>query len=237
MALSSPQQADLQEHWRSVIVLYLQVKPYVIASEKAVASLTKKLEGVSKERLSVTAINELRNAFDHVARAQSVLQGWAPVPKKAGLSDYDYCRTNLDKAKGHVYRAGYDALDIITTARAEEIRTIRDSLRPSTLVTVFPQYAVDIRQPLEQALHLCDEAKSSKDVESDKMGQQYYVMYKEALGLLENILSKLTDHLPELAGVDAEKRREYKRQRNIAIILAIVGIVASFFASFWFGTR
>ena len=218
-------------------MLYLQVKPYVIASEKAVACLSDELEGVGKERLSVTAINELRNAFDHAVRAQAVLHGWIPVPTKAGLPDYDYCHINLDKAKGHVYRAGYDALDIVTTARAEEIRKIRDGLRPSTLVTVFPQYADEIRQPLDQALQLCDEAKSSKDVESDNMGQQYYAMYKDALGLLDSVLSKLTDSLPELAAVDTEKRQEYKRQRNIAIILAIVGIVVTILASCWFAPR
>ena len=237
MAFSLEQETNLRERWKNVILLYLQVKPYVIASEKAVASLSDGLDGGGRERLSVTAINELRNALDHAARAQAVWQGWLPVPEKAGLDPFDYCSTNIDKAKGHVYRAGYDALDIVTTARSEEIRKIVDGLRMSTLVTVFHNYAADIRQPINQAIKLCDDAKASKDVESDKMGQQYYVMYKDALSLLENVLNRLTTHLPELTSVDTEKRHEYKRQRNIAIVLAVLGIIATIVIGIMYGTR
>ena len=106
-------------------------------------------------------------------------------------------------------------------------------------MTVFPEYSDEIRKPLSQALELCDEAKASKDVESDDMGQQYYVMYKDALGLLDAVLSDLTDCLPELATVDAGKRRDYERQRNLAIILAVVGAGAGIVATLlalWLGT-
>jgi hypothetical protein len=227
MGLSQEQDDQLLQKWKNVLLLYLQVKPYVIASEKAAASLGEGLGGDGRERLSVTAINELRNAFDHFARAQAVWQGWVPVPEKAGLGAFEYCLTNIDKAKGHVYRAGYDALDIITTAKAAEVQRIVSSLRPSTLVTVFPTYGAEIRQPLMNALRFCDEAKASKDVESDKMGQQYYQMYKDALALLDGALTKLVAGLPELAAVDAEKRQDYRLQRNIAVALAVVGIVAT----------
>jgi len=103
---TSEQQQDLSAKHKHLISLYKEVKPYVIASEKAAGRLgaglgPKDPRDVSLgDRLSIVAINELRNAFDHEMRAQAVWQGCSEVPKESGLSAFDYCMTNLRTACG-----------------------------------------------------------------------------------------------------------------------------------------
>jgi len=134
----------------------------------------------------------------------------------------------------HVYRAGYDALGIATSAEIEGIRRITQSVRPTTLVAVISDYATGIRRPIERAVEMCNKAKASKDVESEDAERHSYETYKKALNILEQVRAKLNERLPELQAVNAEKDREVEnqltaavQQRNLAIILAVIGIVVS----------
>jgi len=161
MPLSEQERESLDRKQREFIRLYFKVKRYIIDSEKALAG----------NKLSMPAINELRSALDHEMRTQSVIRGVSKAPTDGGLSEFGYCETNITKAIGHIYRAGYDALDVISLSIAEDVLKTIDSFSRTTTVTVFSNYSDEIRLPLEKAMEICGEAKARKDVEADDSGQ------------------------------------------------------------------
>lgn len=96
----------LEACYRDLIEFYFVIKQVVIAAER----------DDKERRLSFSAINELRSALDHIMRAHGVVHGTSNADaavSESGLTVYDYCTKNLSKAKGHLYRAGFDAYDII----------------------------------------------------------------------------------------------------------------------------
>lgn len=218
MPLSDTEAGQYRKQLTEFIELYRRVKFYVIASEKAA-------EG---DKISLPAINELRNAFDHLMCASAVYYGLSTVPPESGaLQAYDYCHTNMSKGMGHLYRAGYDVLDVISLSRTSDIQRILASVRHTTLVAVFHSYSADIRMPLEQAVAACDKAKASKDVESNDAGQQHFQKYEEAIRTLDQVRARLYDNLPELTKVDQEKKQEKEKDSRTQRNWAIVGMVAA----------
>jgi hypothetical protein len=65
---------------------------------------------------------------------------------KFGLKEADekYAVINLDKAFGHVYRAGYDLLDFISIVLRKKIRNELESISSEALATIFPEYYREI---------------------------------------------------------------------------------------------
>jgi hypothetical protein len=241
MSLTAAEKTEIEHGFAELTSLYHRVKLYVITSEKV----------SGENRLSAPAINELRNAFDHLMRIHAVLYAGAlDGPQQATLSPLVYCQHNLSKAVGHVYRAGYDALDIISLSLLDSIERIRDGVSRLTLVTVFPNYSVELRQPLERAIQQCDVAKAGKDVEDNRSIGQHFATYEEAIGVLKGVNDRYSVALPDLKAIEDERRRaenekirveseglrQYKKQRNLAywgiiltIVLGILAVVATWY--------
>ena len=245
--LTSQELAQIEEKYRRLTSLYFKVKDYVIASEKA----------DEEQRLSVTALNELRNAFDHDMRVKAVLYGnGVQRSELASLTPFEYCRINIDKALGHVYRAGYDALDIISLSLISEIRDLNPHTRRAIWIQVFPDYTNEIRKPLNQATDICEAAKAAKDVESADTFPVQFARYEQAIDILAGIREKLNDRLPEAVELERqyeaqlaqrredlelrakqaeEETRRYKKQLKLAIwglVLAVVAIIITVVLSF-----
>jgi hypothetical protein len=211
---------------RRLTMLYLEVKVYILTSEKAAAHLRRCEDAPPREKISALAINELRNAFDHEMRARNVLSNPAEVPEESKLSPFKYCEKNFDKAIGHVYRAGYDALDILSASKLEEIRFVLTAYTMRTRIAVFDSFSRDIRIPIEEAEKLCNEAKKSKDVESSEAERKAYKAYLEATDKLQDVLDKLYEKLPELTEVQEEGDAENKNRNMLAYVLCGAGILA-----------
>lgn len=212
---------------------YFEVKEHVISSEKAVADLVTLQEGPRRERISVLAINELRNSFDHLMRAKNVWRDVRNLPGSCSISPFEYCCKHIDKALGHVFRAGYDALDILTSARLEEINFLRRPFSIAMFLNILPDYAQTIRKPIEHAISQCNSAKLTKDVESSSQEHLSYQAYCSALKKLNEVRELLYEHLPELSNIheEGEKQqlnsiRNIKKQRTIAIIIAVISFLA-----------
>lgn len=232
----------LTELSRQIVALYYEVKKHVIASEKLSPGA----------RVSVPALNELRNALDHRMRADGVWRHGIKPRQGTEQDPFKYCEKNLQKALGHVYRAGYDALDILALNRIRQIEKYVDSYRMSTLHTVISDFATRVRQPFEEGVGQCDSAKQGKDVEPEKVEQHpvYFAEYKVALDRLDSVLSVLHAHDKDLVAVeedtrnreaeaaarDARTANEYLKQRNyalIGIVVTIVTAIAAIIVTIW----
>ena len=84
-----------------------------------------------KKGVVVSSVNELRSAFDHVMRAMT-------KDDEEGLND------EIDSAKKHLYRAAYDACEVIILDRLNYIEQLKSMISMNALVKVFPEYATEV---------------------------------------------------------------------------------------------
>jgi hypothetical protein len=85
------------EELRLLSSLYEEVKKIVLLSENK----------NDEKAVLLTAVNELRNAFDHIMRCY--------------LDECDF-KEHIKKAKGHLYRAGYDAYELMAIDLSSQIK-------------------------------------------------------------------------------------------------------------------
>ena len=227
--MTPEQEKQLVALSRQIVALYVEVKKHVVTSEKLSPGA----------RVSVPALNELRNAFDHYMRAEAVWRHGVNPGQGAEQDPLKYCEKNLQKSLGHVYRAGYDALDILALNRIRQIEKYVDSYRISTLHTVIADYAVRIRQSFEEGVQQCDGAKQGKDVEPERVDQHpvYFAEYKASLEKLDSVLRVLHSYDKDLVAVEAEANagdtrasKDYLKQRNWALIGIAATVVTAIIA-------
>ena len=101
-----PVELSYDDLWAKLVKDYFVVKELII-----------KAENLEKEkRLPINAINELRNALDHIMRV---------LAKEFKVYDGNVnIQQNLIEALEHIYRAGYDACDVIAITLLEEIENL-----------------------------------------------------------------------------------------------------------------
>lgn len=132
----------------------------------------------------VSSINELRSAFDHVMRAMT-------------KEDNDGLIDEIDSAKKHLYRAAYDACEVIILDRLDYIEKLKSMVSFKSLSKVYPEYATEI---------LPFAAKLKKDVVEVREISDLEERVKE----YENKISKLIEYseLLEQKMPDAAKQKD-----------------------------
>lgn len=182
----------LSEQYEELIGFYTNtVKPIITASEKV----------DPKQRLNESAIVEVRSAFDHVMRAHSVIYGIVDaetIKKDTGLEAFDYCNTNLKKAFAHLYRAAYDAYDVISISYETRIHQILDSVSPDALYEVVKDAQATIFASWNSASELMTNAKIGKDVESKEAEKAQFEAYEDGTKRLKAVFDALQSRLPAI---------------------------------------
>ncbi|HUS75347.1 MAG TPA: hypothetical protein VMY43_04995 [Methanothrix sp.] len=167
----------------------------------------------------IPAINEIKDAFDHLMRVFSV---------KFGLRERDseYVNDNLDATFRHLYRATFDLLDFIRLLQKERIyETVKDFSR-ETLVEVFPEYYNKIVPEIENAMQKIPRYKSEKDIGNPNL--ESVKSYVEIIEGTKQHFTKISEMMPSLVDYENRKKNE-ERNRNIkqyAIKLVLVIVSA-----------
>ena len=100
-------------------LIYKCVKPLILLSEYY----------NSNQGIVLSAINELRNSFDHIMRA---------FFEEADME------AEFSKAKGHLYRSAFDVCEIIIIDRLEYINQFKNSVGFYALYKSYPKYYTEI---------------------------------------------------------------------------------------------
>src|SRR6185503_19343100 len=95
MQLSGPAETRLKE----VVSIYSKAKQMILLAEELDPSF----------RSNIMVIKELRDSHDHFMRLFDELLSSHPP-------DETYLLAQLDKSRGHIFRAGYDAIDGIVVS-------------------------------------------------------------------------------------------------------------------------
>ncbi len=157
-----------------------------------------------KKGIVVSSINELRSAFDHVMRAIT-------KDDQGGLVE------EIDSAKKHLYRAAYDACEVIILDRLDYIEKLKSMVSFKSLSKVYPEYATEV---------LPFAAKLKKEVVEVRKISDLEERVKE----YENKISKLIEYseLLEQKMPDAAKqkdREEFESWLSPSFITLLAGAI------------
>lgn len=184
--------------------------------------------------VSLVAVNELRNAFDHLYRAQIVFRNLTDRVKQL-LPAYEephdkpgYCKKHLEKAWAHLYRAGYDACDLIcinllTDVEVEWVSISRE-YKTEVINATMPEFFSDIYDKIVAAKQESVISRSLKDIDSQKSvvskeeEKDRFHKYEDIVNDLESIQNLLRSKRPNLAAY-AKKHGQEERTKTIKHIL------------------
>lgn len=160
-------------------------------------------------KLSISVINELRNALDHIMRGVKIVNN---------IND------EFSKAEGHIYRSAFDACEIIVLNRLSYIHSFKEKHGIQIINKLCPEY-------FEKYLPLITEIKS------DLVNVRTIELTSKRLTKYEHITSQiieLCDSLDSKLGVDQEviSRTKFKRSINkyFSSGLAGLAVLASLFS-------
>ena len=173
-----------------------------------------------KRELYIAPLNELRSALDHFFKAASAEQN---------MED------EMKKAKEHMTRAGYDALEILAGNVGNEILKKMKPYPTSAIASIFPEYYTTLCPKISDVRIDIAEIRMRPKSHSEKSFLEYLGDIKELLA----IDKKVTTILPSLenycVGIGKEKRLETALKIGIPILTAIIGVVLGFVLTKWFG--
>lgn len=205
------------ERFSEIVEIYREVKAIMILAENV----------DEQKDAYLGPVNEIRNTLDHITRS---------------FSDSEHFELEFSEAKEHLYRAGYDAYEILAVNLADKIGLSFQCYTPEIISNVYPNYFKEIRPVLLDLKVKLAEARSKKTINSE-IGIKCFEIYNTSIRELVR-LSKITDmlipdleeekkRLQELALLGkkenaSEKRKEKVRDRTVSfsfgILFAIIGI-------------
>ncbi len=190
---------------------------------------------------SIYAINELRHAFDHLMRIHAFQLGL----NKEEVNPQEYIKKNFDKSYGHIYRAGYDALDMTCLTLKDKISDIMNNYSIDTINAVFPSYYKKVKVDLVALDEEIAKARNTKDV-----GNPLHDKFMDYVGLskrLKNYYILVMRKAPVMTDYEQKLRKKEKRRILIggvsigvktiviavvtAIIAVVTGIIGFLFGS------
>jgi hypothetical protein len=188
--------------------LYKEVKKIVLLAENE----------NNKKEVVLSSVNEMRNALDHLMRCY----------------DEDNFDHQIDKAKGHLFRAGYDAYELLVIENTIIIKEVFKNYNISIITKVFPEYFSEIYPTIEKLEKKLAEVRANKKVGYDFYDdnneidtakiqiafESYANLANEVLNIKDKVISKIK------ALEKVKKEDDYKDYKTFAL-----GILASIIAA------
>jgi hypothetical protein len=143
------------------------------------------------------AINEIRDAFDHMMRVFAVR---FEIKKE----DNGYEMRNLNASFRHIYRATFELLDYIRICQKMWVDKTLNGISPQTLVAVFPEYYKEIKPEIDRALEDLPRYREKKDIGDPKIDDiKNYVSYVRKI---QSYFKRINQNLPALYAYEYTKR-------------------------------
>lgn len=159
----------------------------------------------------VSSVNELRNAFDHVMKS---LQ-----------NDINF-KEEFKKAKGHLYRAGFDAYEIIALNRLAEIEKIKSSYSYTAIIGGYPDYQKKLTPLVKRTKKKLAEVRGNKLVIVVEDEKSYFEDYEKIVTELMEACDDLNLHVD---GINEAYQAELKKSG--ATKNWILGVLSALFIS------
>jgi hypothetical protein len=167
---------------------------------------------------------EINRAYDHINRAKSVHLGIAPPSD--GQNPDQYIRDNLDKAKGHLYRAYFDIVDWLSINLRESISDFFGQFSAGSIRVVTPEYFTEIVPVVEEVSAEIAKIRANKDV-ANSGTLELLKKYESQIEKLRSLLNEARRKAPGLMQFEKQQRKEGQRaivrQVLMGLLMALVG--------------
>ncbi len=170
--------------------LYEQIKQVILDAEYANGN----------NSYNISPVNEVRNAFDHIM--------------KSFLNQNINFDKEYEKAKGHLYRSGFDAYEIIAIFKLNEIESVRKSYKLESITTGYPDYFAKFIPLTTKIKNKLSHARGNKMVTDIEQEKSAFEQYRPLVVELIEIVDQINLHLPGIQLVE----NEIKRKNKIEII-------------------
>jgi hypothetical protein len=188
-------------HLNDLQVLYKEVKEAIILAENF----------DPEHDVYLSPLNELRNTLDHVMRS---------------LSDLNQIDHEFHEAKEHLYRAGYDAYEVLTINVGDKIIESVEKYESDITSQIFPIYYTEIKPRLVTIKSELAKTRSEKRVNA-AAGIESFLSYKERTLELISHLNMCSEHIPSLETETQKKERARKNKIRSDIKTGIwIGVIA-----------
>ena len=197
-----------RELFFKLIKFYSEVKVIIVYSEE--------IDADSKYNIQIW--KELRDAFDHLARA------FINKNEKLEQDTETYFLTNLEKSYAHIYRACYDAAEGAAFSLKKNILDIIYPYKPSQLVKIVPNYSDD-RILIEKINSKLAVYRNKKDI-----GRINNVDFSDLLYIIDQLKilnEKYFNLLPLLKDVGVESEKNTRKTIFKNILYVLIGALAS----------
>jgi len=201
--------------FKEISVLYKEIKQIVLLAENV----------NDKKEVILSSINEMRNAFDHLMRCYDE-------------ENIEKCNKQIEKSKGHLFRAGYDAYELLAIETIKNIKLNFKNYTPDIILQVFPNYYNEIVFLIDDFEKNLAKVRGNKKIGYDFYDEDGEINSKkieEAFNNYENIVTKLLDlkdditkKIPALEKAKKEmKKTKFKEIIIASIVSAIFGAIIS----------
>jgi len=198
------------ESLRDLGVLYSKTKRFILRAEQV----------DPQSRSNIAIFKEQRDALDHVMRAL-----WEYFSEGTKI-DEDYLCGQIEKARGHLFRAAYDALDGAGISFKLRIAQAMDGISNEAISAVHPDYythVVEINRIDSQIV----EHRKAKDIGRTTM--QNMDEYSAVVDRLAELSDIVTGKTPAFH----EWQRRNKKNKVIWAIAVPTGLVVLSFLLFF----
>lgn len=223
MPLSPEEQSIIYDKYKELVEFYYaKAREIIVAHERL----------TEDQKLCMPAITETRSAFEHIMRVKALIFGCVKeedILENTHLSLKEYCLRNIDKAHGHLYRAAYDAYDVIAFKFAKDIQNIMKNISYEAAFHIIPDFNSRVNKPYQEALKLVTKGKLKKDVGSKNEEEKEFSEYENAANKLRDVIDILNDYMPQMTMYvrEIEKNRiDIEKSKFINKWGLIIGIIA-----------
>jgi hypothetical protein len=194
--LPSNFQKTFTEKFYELFKLYIEVKEIVFLAEYE----------NKEQKYIISSVNELRNTLDHIMRS---------------FSSPDSFGKNFDKAKGHLYRAGYDAYEIVVISKLAEIKEIKEQFKFGAITTAYPDYFAKVVPATAKAKRQLVSARANKKIDNDldaKTEEKHFLQFENIATELIQLVDDLNLHIEGIAEANKDLKRKFWRNSIISVL-------------------
>jgi hypothetical protein len=182
--------------------LYEEVKKIVLLAEYE----------NKEQKYVISSVNELRNMLDHIMRS---------IDKPESLN------ANFDKAKGHLYRAGYDGYEIVVVSKLSEIKQLKEEFLHEAIIEAYPKYYSHVIPAVQKAKKELIEARAYKKIDNGDNNagaeEAHFVQFESIATELMRIVDDINLHIEGIK--EAHKNIKRRRRNNIIFLCILIPII------------
>ena len=161
----------------------------------------------------------MRNAYDHFMRIVAVKYGI----KKVG-DEKIYVEENLAACFNHIYRVGFDCLDMSSIILMKKISDELHGFSNDAITQIIPEYYKEIRPYTEDIRRKIAEWRKSKDV-GDINNIKDFIEYYDANSKLYEYWWNIIKMKAALIEYDRKKDKDKRKEYIMLVIVSLAGVI------------